>query len=400
MPELHFSVAAPEQLPDSELFFNTLFSETASAPEKEITTESVPWGSLWQYIQTKTISRTGLDVSEVGSSWIGSLADASALRPFTEDEVVGLGGRGQFSPSAWERAGLVNDNRIYSIPWLTDTRVIYYWNDMLRSAGLDGATAFKNSEQLSWSLAKLHETRGPSWGVPTFACNNTVHHIASWLWDREVDFVSADASRTAFSASEAISAISAYFELFKFMPGSFDSFGALSKAFMSRQLAVVMDGPWLLSGLMKDKTVSDKLSGLRIALPPGAPFLGGSNLVVWKYIDDEKVTSAMALIRELLTPRTQSTVCNKTGLLPVRMEMLLNPPFTTDINYSTLIEAEQRGRHLPRIAMWGPIENSLVQAFGRVWQVLMTGKCRSVEEVLKRALDPLAKRFDTLMSIF
>ena len=89
-----------------------------------------------------------------------------------------------------------------------------------------------------------------------------------------------------------------------------------------------------------------------------------------------------------------------TGLLPVRRDLLDGYPYTTHPNYKVLLAAEKEGRHLPRIPMWGPMENSLVNIFGMLWQRIKANGTGQTEYFLRQHLEPLAKRFDRVMGLF
>jgi multiple sugar transport system substrate-binding protein len=400
MKQLQFSVAQPEHLPEVVAFFRKLAEPTLEPLDFQLAVEGIPLEKLWYFVQTKSISRSGLNVSEVGSTWIGSLADADALRPFSGSDVEQLGGMTSFIETSWSGATLVNDERVLSIPWLADTRVIYYWRDVLEDAGIDEETAFESAEKTRETMERLRASGKSGWGAPTFGCNNNVHHVAPWIWAKGADFVSSDGSRTTFCDHEALEGILEYFQLSQYMPRAFDSLTEIIRAFESKQVAAIIDGPWLWTQILMNRTRTIDVANVGITPPPGPPFVGGSNLIIWQHCPDDYLDVSMTLIERLTSTEVQATLAKATGLLPVRKALFEKAPYTVDANYHIFKIALEEGRHLPRIVLWGPIEISLVQTFGVVWESIKDSGFRRVNDLLRRHLEPLARRFDKMLELF
>ena len=152
MTILRFSVA--EHFADAEAFFVDIAKtceNTSFRPE----TQTIPWQIMWSFLQRAFIGNEPFAVSEVGSTWVGSFAENRALSDFDPVDIAELGGPERFVPAAWKSASLINDSRVLSIPWMVDTRVIFYWKDILESAGIDDSTAFSTPAQMDETLAKL-----------------------------------------------------------------------------------------------------------------------------------------------------------------------------------------------------------------------------------------------------
>jgi multiple sugar transport system substrate-binding protein len=397
--KLTFSVASPESSPTGSAFFHDLFATRSGLQDTSLAVETVQWEQHWHYVQTKAVPTTDIDVSEVGSTWLGSLADINALRPFSAQEVASIGGESIFSENAWKGTRVEGIVNILSIPWLTDVRVIYYWKDILKSAKLNDSYAFSTSENFQRTIETLHRQGLPAWGTPTYHCMNTVHHLASWIWAEGKDFVSADGKHTEFCDPDALRGVESYFQLCRYMPGRFDSLYNLRQSFNRKEVAVVMDGPWLLRQLL-DSADNAVKANLGVALPPGPPFLGGSNLVVWKGIWPERVTAAMALIEQLVSYEMQLKVTQATGHLPVLKTLLKRTPYNGDPHYEVLLAAEQAGRRPPRITLWGQLENSLTNACFSIWQRVLDKPNGNIPDVIRKQLEPLGMRFDKLLSMF
>jgi multiple sugar transport system substrate-binding protein len=392
-------VAKPEHFPETDSFFNDLTQPHGRFDAPDIIVEAIPWERLWLFIQNRTLAQSGLDVSEVGTTWLGTLSDNQLLRQFSDTEISLLGGAESFSATAWQNAFAGTENRVQSIPWMSDTRVVYYWKEMFEQAGIDGATAFSSIETAEHSLATLHSAAIPAWGAPTFSSNNNIHHAASWLWATGKDFICTKERRTTFCDDTALEGLTAYFRLGRYMPFSFDSLDALIRAFMGKKIAAIMDGAWLLNMIQKQAS-NDLMKDLGITLPPGPPFVGGSSLVIWKFVPKERIEASLHLVQQLISLATQSKLAQANGLLPVRKELLHRYPFSTNPHYETFRRAERKGKHPPRVSIWGPLESSLVNSFGQIWREVRSDIGTAVPDIVKRHLLPLRDRFDRLIQLY
>ena len=131
-----------------------------------------------------------------------------------------------------------------------------------------------------------------------------------------------------------------------------------------------MDGPWMLRHLLEDIEDPREKSNLGIALPPGPPFLGGSNLVIWRFIENERLDAAMRLLKHLVSEKVQTRVTDATGHLPGRKALLNQPKFKRNPHYRMLLKAQQSGRRPPFSTLWGQLENSLTNACFSIWRRL------------------------------
>ena len=143
---------------------------------------------------------------------------------------------------------------------------------------------------------------------------------------------------------------------------------------------------------------SEHLSNLGVALPPGPPFVGGSNLVVWKRVAGEARDVALSWIAHLVSPRVQMAVSNAAGLLPVLKDVLDDPVYNEDPHYSVFKRALETGRALANITKWGgTIEEELVRAVGGIWGDIKDDPRVDVPSTVLRYLSPVAKHSDAML---
>ena len=199
---VRFSVA--EHFAGAERFFQDHVDACISCKGFAPVASAVPWDRLWAYLQ-EVAEQGGLqDFSEVGTTWVGHFIDKKQLHCLSPVEIAKLGGQESFLPSAWQSTMLINDDRAHAVPWLADTRVVYFWRSDLAAVNIDEADAFITPEKMEHTLAVLHEAGKPAWGAPTFQVNNNLHQIASWIWSKGGDFLNVDGTQTALLETAAL----------------------------------------------------------------------------------------------------------------------------------------------------------------------------------------------------
>lgn len=391
-----FSVA--EHFPNAECFFQTLTENFTTKTDIKALAEAVAWDRLWNYLQEIDGENAHRDLSEVGTTWVGHFADQKNLHRLTGGEISRLGGKDSFLSSAWQSTMLLSDDRVFAIPWLADTRVVYYWRNDLNEIGIDETQAFITPKKMESTLAALHESGKPAWGAPTFQVNNTLHQIASWIWSNGGDFLDADGKRTALLEPASLAGICDYYRLYRYMPCHFESLDAVLDTFEDHQTSVIVNGPWYLMRLILGGATDEVLENLGVALPPGPPFVGGSNLVIWAGAENKD--AALKLADYLTSPEVQRKICRTTGLMPVRKSVLTEEPYAANPHYRVFSEALNLGRPLPMIAFWGPLEEALLKAFGNIWKDIKSCRdCSNIEETVLNHIEPVARRFDKLLRL-
>ncbi len=394
MKELQFSIAEHFDDPDAFLQYIAAFDPRLNL---HICATAIPWPIMWSFLQRTATENQGLDVSEVGTTWLGSFTRQNVLNELTTDELDRFGGAHRFLPSVWRSASMVDDQRVLSVPWMADTRLVLYWKDALDDAGVDERFAFDTPIQMEETLARISEAGWPAWAAPTFTIRNTIHQLASWVWGMGGDFVTPDGRASEFLSPEALEGIVSYFKLRKYLAKRFNSLDAVWEAFENREAAVTINGPWFFRRMALRGATQADLVNLGVALPPGPPFVGGSNLVMWRREQDNR-EAAVSWIAHLLAPKVQKEVCKAAGLLPVLSEVLEDPPeYTSKPHYEYFKRALEKGRPMPRISRWGALEEELVRAIGKIWSDLKEDPRLEVSTVVLHHLSPVARHFDRVL---
>jgi multiple sugar transport system substrate-binding protein len=363
------------------------------------------WENEWaELIKVATYS-AGPYVSQVAAPAVINLAAMNVLTEFTPGEVASLGGASVFLPAAWQAVKQAGAAQVWSIPWLADVRVVYYWRDLLEQAGVDESSAFDTSDRFHSTLQQL---QAAGMATPLLLLTHfpfaALHYLASWVWGAGEDFVNPDGRSLRLNEPQVRAALRDYFNLRPYLPSGTEALtpttGGLSRAmnlFARRQVAVTIGDPsWLGATIDALHDTPQAIDKLGVALPPGPPYVGGSNLVIWKHTRQKD--AALRLIRTLISPDVQASFCQHIGLLPTRLEALQRPPYSTDPRYQMLAQAAQSGRSYPTLLRWGLIEENLSRTLMQIWSDLAANPQSDLGVLLSQRIDPLMKRLNSLLA--
>jgi multiple sugar transport system substrate-binding protein len=395
---MSIEIKTPRMNPGAQAWLQQTLGQFSQQSHITVKNSLYSWEGIWHELLNIGIYRRGPDLTEVGTTWMESLAAMNALRPFSKKEVSAIGGETAFLPASWKTAFIGKNSEVWGIPFRADVRVIYYWKDMVEKAGIDPEKDFSSPAALHKTLKTLQTSLKYPWAVVTHPQdNNTLYTAASWVWAKGGDFISANGNSVAFNCPEALEGLNDFFRLREFMPpaGSGFTHAQLLEMFTAREIAAFVGGSWTLSYL-QDHHLSKELAPLLgVTLPPGPAFVGGTVLVIWEYT--RSPDEAVELIRYLCKPEIQAQLSSHPGLLPVNVvswkETTLQRPY-----YQVFNRALASGRPLLAIRLSGMIEERLTAALGQIWAALDEDRSVDVEKTIKSSLDPLADRLNMTLS--
>ena len=382
-------------IPDIKPSLEQFEADTAA----RINVSVLEWETAWSDILRTALYRHGPDISEMGSTWVSSLVGMNSLRPFSVEELAAIGGPGNFIPSLWDSGKLAGEKRVWAIPWLGYTRIIYYRRDLLSKAGIDEKTAFQSNAQLLSTLTRLQEIGGCTpWGVPIRQNQDTLHNLASWVWNEGGDFVSEDGRHILFNKEKALAGMKAYFELYRFVNKLEPDPVNPETGFIQGRIAVIAGEPQVWPNQIQHSpdTTQEVAMNIAAAPVPGVPFVGSSHLVVWKHTRNEQ--TALQLIKHLTSLKTQLAYTPISGLLPVREQVLDNPPYSTEPIFQVMSQSLKSGRTFLSIPLWGLVENKLTLILDKIWEDILASEKPDIEGILHKRLDPLAQQLELTLS--
>lgn len=394
MQEIELSVMSYSEPFQSDL--RAALEEFEAQHGARVQIRSLDWETSWSELLKFTFDGRGPAVSEIGDTWVVSLATMNALRPFTERDVAAVGGRAAFLPAAWQSTLLPGDPTVWTMPWLAETRAIFYRRDLLQAAGVEETTAFATQAKLEETLERLQASGvAIPWVVPTRPTVNTFHNMTSWIWGAGGDYADEGRRQVTFAEEAARAGIRAYYSLHRFLaPEARDlDIADAEVLFAEGKAAATLSGPWIALSPYVPR-VPGVTEHLGVALPPGVPCVLGSHLVVWKYVPPRQERLALELVRFLSSQRAQLMCSQQVGLLPVRLEALSSPPFSDQPVHQTLVRGLKSGRSFPVMRLWGLIEEQLTAVFGNLWARVLATPDPDLDALIRAELEPLAERLN------
>lgn len=401
MAEIEFSMISDP--PDGAHNLARILEEYEAQHGVRVRLSTMSWDQAWSNLVTFALYGKGPDVSHVGSTWGSSLAVMNALRPFAPREIAALGGSGAFIAAAWQSAVVAEHEQVWAMPWLADTYVVCYRRDLLKRAGVDERTAFGTAEAMAETLSRLQSVGVEiPWVISADPCPDVLHIVASWVWGAGTDFMNDNGTHCLFNQPKAVSGLKAYFELYRHLPSfarrldarqSFDLFAE------GRAAVMVVTSETALT-IMRENIAPEVRDHLGTTVPPGVPWVGGDNLVIWRHTqgDPNRERAAIAFVSFLVSQRAQVRFCQTTEFLPVRFDALSALTFEPTSLAQTIDRAFRMGRPYKAIGMWTSVEYQLSRALDQVAADVMAEPTADVGAILHRHLDPLARRLDLTLS--
>jgi multiple sugar transport system substrate-binding protein len=358
----------------------------------QIRIKRIGWDRAWPSLLMDAVEGKGPHVSQIGSTWGATMAMFDALRVFSSDEVDRMGGAPHFLPSAWETVKLASRPDVWSIPWTVYTFVLFYRQDLLKSARLAPDRAFATPEAMCETFAKLSKKGISPWAFPTLhAYQDLVHIASSWVRANGGKFLSRNRYDPAFGRPEACLGLMNFFELFPYLPPSLRglSVGACTQAFARGETAMLIGGIEVVDELLASPYASQELrENLGVTTLPGVPWIGGDHLVIWKNVhaDPEVERVALDLVQYMSGRDTQVQFFKSSNALPARLDAYPQIEFSLDRSTETMQQILKTGRPHPPVRLWRRIETFLDEMLLEIGNAVLRQPTVPAAEIAKRMI--------------
>ncbi|MFN0150432.1 MAG: extracellular solute-binding protein [bacterium] len=243
----------------------------AANPGVRVEMETLTWASGFEKIVVAIASGKAPDLVELGSTWVPKFAAEGALRDLTGDVA-------DLRPSLVQWESGMRDGRVFAIPWLVGTRVLFVNRDLIAGA----------EPPATWDdlLAASRTAHAPDRGVYGFGMNAGERHVLykkflPFVWSNGGDVLDS-AGSPSLSAPRSVEALAFYRSLVPY--SLLERQDQLDLAFEEGKLAFTISGGWL------GKRLADKGAAFRWAIAPiprpsaGAPasasFAGAEMLAI------------------------------------------------------------------------------------------------------------------------
>jgi len=363
----------------------------------------VSWDRAWQSFLMEAVEGKGPHVSQIGSTWVATMAMLDALRVFKPQDVSAIGGAPSFIPSSWETVKFANRPEVWAIPWSIYTFVLYYRRDILAKTEIDPDTAFTTPAAMRATFAKLDSNGIAPWAFPSLHPYADLVHIASaWARANGGDFISEDGREPLFAQLEARAGLMEFFELFPFIPPALRGLGveACMQAFARGDTAVFIGGVEIGNELMESPYASQATrDNVAVTTLPGVSWIGGDHLVVWRNVlaDAEHEQAALELVRYLSKRETQIQLFKVENILPARADAYDELTFPLETTTSTLQKILKTARPHPALRLWRRLEAFLNEMLLDIGSSVLRQPGASPSDIVVRMLDDYDQKLSAVL---
>ncbi|GAB4268471.1 MAG: sugar ABC transporter substrate-binding protein [Candidatus Rifleibacteriota bacterium] len=326
-------------------------------PGVKIHNEQITWGNGLDKIVVSMANGRAPDICEIGSTWMGKFMSEGALLDVTDKFSDLKPDYIMWEPATWQ-------GRIYGMPWLAGTRVLFYNKELFRQAGLD-----PEKPPVTWAqmLDIAKRINNPGIGHYGFGMNAGEGHI---LYKKFMPFVWGNGGKIldgkgnfVFDSPETREALEFYLKLKEF--SYCEKQDLIDEAFKRGTLGMTISGSWNFARYPKDAPGLD--FGVAVLPKPAenkgfsTSFMGGEVLVMFKSCKNPDMGAKFI---RYLTKSENTLPITKEALVsfPAAKISYKDPFFNSDPRLQVFIEQMKTGIHPPVHPLWIELEKIINSA--------------------------------------
>ncbi len=352
---------------DSGTNFETLVADSGI----EVDVVAIPWDAIDEKLTTAVASGNGPDILQIGLSKLATFAEAGALLPLDSLIADHPDLAPDNFPAGVSGTSTAVNGEIVSIPWTSDTRVLFTRTDILAENGIDAPPATWDELRAD---AKILAARGegqygyyiPQWDAPL---------PIEMTWSMGGEVIDADGN-VDFDTPEFQKAVDLYTGLYADGSVPTNSDFDQTQGFISGIAPMLVSGPYLANGV---SSAAPELDGKWQASPLPAgdggsiSLFAGSNLGIWH--NSDQVDQSLALLDYISQPEQQLAWYKLTGELPTVNAALSDATLNADPNVQVYTAQLATAKVLPIVANWdGVVGTGLLNALN---SIVLTGADRT-----------------------
>ena len=267
-------------------------------PEWRVNITDLTWADGHQKIVVAFGASQPPDLLELGSDWIAEFASVGALSEISDD----TNGILMTEPGRYK-------GKLYSWPWLLDSRVMYWNNTLLEKSNPEMPT---NWQELLKTCRKINALGD---GISGFGANSNEPHrlykkFLPFVWSSGGEII--DSGKIKVDTPQIIKALSFYGELVKC--GRVETQKNLEDAFCEGKIGFVISGGWLLKRLQeKPPSFEYQLTSIipEKDFDERISFAGGEYLVIPQ--KSTNIEAARKLMQILVRRENSQMLCDSVG---------------------------------------------------------------------------------------
>jgi ABC-type glycerol-3-phosphate transport system substrate-binding protein len=208
-----------------------------------VETTELSWNDGKTKLMAAFNSGTAPDVLELGSDWVAQFSSSGVLAGIAPDS-ADIGKYLEFSrkPCYWK-------NGIYALPWIVDTRVLFYNKHLMRKAGLDTLPPATMDRMLEMSQ-KINDIKGKyGFGVNGSDPHRLYKKIVPLMWTFGGRILN-DQGVPVIDSPENIAALDYYTRLAR--AGVVETQRQIDAMFARGEIGLWISGGWLLEKIANE----------------------------------------------------------------------------------------------------------------------------------------------------
>lgn len=345
---------------DSATKFEELIAPFETQTGIDVTVEAIPWDSVNDRLTSAVASGKGPDVTQIGLSQLASFLKGDALADVSADLAAYPNLAEANFPSAVANKALNPSGGVYSVPWIADTRVLFYRSDLLSAAGISAPPKTwdelrADAKKLTDKAAKRYGYYIPQWDAP-LPVTYTWQAGGEIMTDGKVDVTSSAFTKAADHY------LGLYADGSVPTASDFDQ----TTGFISGSVAMLVSGPYLAKAVAEQ--APDLEGKWSVATVPtdasGTSLYAGSNLGVWKNTTNK--VGALMLLNYLADPATQVSWYTSNGDLPAATAAYQDAKLSGDPLVKVYAEQLKDARLLPVSTKWDAASSEILNALNKI----------------------------------
>lgn len=327
-------------------------------PHIDVKIQQLSWEHGLEKIIVSIAAGNAPDVVELGTDWVSKFIHAGLLRDVTEE-----------TKDLWEAYFLWESatagDRIYGVPWLAGTRLLFYNRDLFRRVALNPDKPPQTWEELFEAAKKIHAPEKGIYGFSIFVGEpySPWQEFLPFVWGNGGNLLSPDHREVLLETPPVVEALAYYQKLKSY--SLVDRQAQVNTLFANGQVGMQISGAWNLRFIPR---LNPNLNFGLALLPKPAPergtqaaFAGGEIFTILKHSPYPE--EAMALIRFLISEENTIEVIKlQENVLPTLKASVEHPYFKTRPEQRLFFEQMKSAVSPPLHPDWLEIQECLTRA--------------------------------------
>lgn len=332
----------------------------AENPGVVVEVEQLTWKSGLEKIQAAMASGTQPDLCELGSTWLPRFSYEGVLEDLTDVyEAVGD------SFLMWESARW--KGRVYGLPWVQGSRVLFYNRDLFRRAGLDPDKPPVTWAELLAAAKAIHELAPDIQGFGQNLGERYVLYkkFMAFAWGNGGSIIDDDGN-VLIDGDATREALEFYLALSNYSLKEKQE--VLDYQFKSGKLGMQISGAWNLRDYRVEAPALDYGVALVPKPSPGgvhASFAGAEMLVIFKGTKKRELSLKLARFLQNY-PQAKALSLAVQSVFPASKSALTDSVFVSDPKVRVFVEQSLTSRTAPAHPGWIEMEDVINLAIEEV----------------------------------